>query len=205
MDHKIMEDNLRKIESVVSSKIVLGENEQIDEIHVVSNGHRGPKQIVRDVQSVLLATYDVDIDHKKISIAQIPEDSVQRSTCRVKISGVSQEVSGTKATIRVNILKNEDEYVHSRSGVNTSRNVDRMLVESTLSAIQEACGYDEVFIFEDIRQVSISGATVIVVCVSGLLGEYELKLSGSCIVKNDYHGAIVKATLDAVNRYVTKW
>lgn len=204
MDHRLMEDNLRKIESVVSSKIVVGENDNIDEIHVVSNGHRGPKQIARDVQSVLLATYDVDIDHKKISIAQIPDDMIQRNACRVKLKGVSQETFGTKATVRVNIAKQEEEYVHSRSGVSTTRNIDRMLVESTLSAIQDACGYEDVFIYEDVRQVPISGATVVVVCVTGIFNETEQRLSGSCVVKNDFHAAIVKATLDAVNRFVTK-
>jgi hypothetical protein len=204
MDHKLMEDNLRKIEAVVSSKIVVGEDNQIDEVHIVSNGHRGAKQIARDIQSVLLATYNVDIDHKKISIAQIPDEMIQSNSCRVKINGVSHDTFGTKATVRVNLSKKEDEYVHSRTGVNTVRNVDRMLVESTLAAVQDACGFEDAFIFEDVRQIQISGGTVVIVCITGIWNDTEQRLSGSCVVKNDYHGAVVKATLDAVNRFLTK-
>lgn len=47
MDYKLIENNLKKINAVVSSKIVFSEDDKIDEIHIVSNGHRGPKQIAR--------------------------------------------------------------------------------------------------------------------------------------------------------------
>lgn len=204
MDNRIIEENIRQIESVLSTKIVLDQDQKIEEIHVVSNGHRAPKQIARDVQSVLLATYNLDVDHKKISIAQIPDDSLGRNMCRVRLTGLSQETNGTKATVKVSLTKQGEEYIHSLSGINTTRNIERMLVESTLASIQTLCGYDDIFIFEDIRTIQISGSSVVVVCVTGVLNGREQKLSGSCIVNSDYYNAVVKATLDAVNRFVTK-
>ena len=204
MDNKIIEENIRQIESVLSTKIVLDQEHKIEEIHVVSNGHRAPKQIARDVQSVLLATYDLDVDHKKISIAQIPDDSMVRNFCRVKLTGITQETIGNRATVKVSLAKRGEDHVHTLTGINTSRNIERMLVESTLSAIQTLCGYEDAFLYEDIRTIPISGTSVVVVCVTGIFSGREQKLSGSCIVGSDYHNAIVKATLDAVNRFVTK-
>lgn len=204
MDHKLMEDNLQKIESVVSSKIVFGNGDNIDEIHLVANGHRGPKQIARDVQSILLATYDIDVDHKKISIAQIQDDTLKRKSNRVRLEGVLRETRDSRATIKVTISLDGEEYTSSRTGVNSARNTDRMLVETTLDVVQEANGFEDIFLFDDIRQVPVAGTNIIVICVTGIIAESEQRLCGASVVGNDYNKAVVKATLDAVNRFITK-
>jgi len=204
MDHKLMEDNLQKIESVVSSKIVFGDGGIIDEIHLVANGHRGPKQIARDVQSVLLASYDIDVDHKKISIAQIPDDTLKRRSSRLRLEGVLRESRDSRATIKVSVSLDGEEYISSRTGVNSSRNTDRMLVETTLDVVQEASGFEDIFLFDDIRQVPVAGTNIIVICVTGVISGTEQRLCGASVVRNDYDKAVVKATLDAVNRFITK-
>ncbi len=63
--YEIIEKNLEQIESIISSKFVLGQDGKIIELHIVSNGERNPKQLSRDIQSVLIATYDIAIDYKK--------------------------------------------------------------------------------------------------------------------------------------------
>lgn len=199
-----MEDNLEKIESVVSSKIVFGEDDKIDEIHLVANSHRGPKQIARDVQSILLATYNLSVDHKKISIAQISDGTVKKKANRIKLEGVLSETRYTKVTIKVTVSHDGEEFTKSRTGVNSSRNTDRMLVEATLDAVQAAGGLEDIFIFDDIRQVPVAGTNIVVICVTGLKDEIEHRLCGASVVNNDYNKAVVKATMDAVNRFITK-
>ncbi|MGM0396623.1 MAG: hypothetical protein ACQEP4_06170 [Bacillota bacterium] len=204
MDHKLMEDNLQKIESVVSSKIVFGDGDCIDEIHLVANGHRGPKQIARDVQSILLATYDVSVDHKKISIAQILDDTLKRKASRVKLDGVLRETLDSRATIKITVSLDNEEYTSSKSGVNSARNIDRMLVETTLDVVQQASDFGDIFLFDDIRQVPVAGTNIVVICVTGIIGGTEHRLCGVSVIDNDYNKAVVKATLDAVNRFITK-
>lgn len=204
MDHQLMENHIKRIESVVSSKIVLGKDDIIDEIHVVANGLRGPKQIARDVQSILLATYDVDVDHKKISIAQIDDETVGRKARRVKLEGVLRETLGSRSTIKVTIFHDGEEYISSRSGVNSARNIDRMLVEATLDTAHGICGLEDVFLFEDIRQIQIAGTNIVAICITGIINGTEHKFCGSSIVGKDYDRAVVKATLDAINRFITK-
>ena len=204
MDYKLIEDNLKKINAVVSSKIVFSEDDRIDEIHIVSNGHRGPKQIARDIQSVLLATYDVDVDHKKISIAQIPDGNLKKAKCRLKLEGVSSDILGTKAAIKVGIRNSDNVYENIISGVNTIRNKERMLVDVTLKTIEEACDCDYIFAFEDIRTTLISNNKVVLVVIIGIINDIEQRLCGSCVMNNSYEVAVVKATLDAINRVITK-
>ena len=45
------------------------EGDELTEIHVVSQSHRSPKQIVRDIQSVLRTELDLAIDHRIVSVA----------------------------------------------------------------------------------------------------------------------------------------
>ncbi|WIV13826.1 hypothetical protein [Proteiniborus sp. MB09-C3] len=204
MNVEIVEQSLGKLDSVISCKIILGENNSIDEIHIVSNGSRNVKQIVRDVQSVLIATYNIQIDHKKISIAEIIDESLKRMECRPRIMSVSRENNGQKATIRVALTNQKGVYENSMTGINTGRNIDRILVDTTLRTVEEASGYEEIFILEDVKTVNISTDEAVLVVIICIENGQEQRLCGSSMIKNDYNEAVVKATLDAINRYITK-
>lgn len=204
MELEIIENNLEQIESVLSSKIVLGENDIIDEIHIVSNNTRGAKQVARDVQSVLIATYNIPVDYKKISIAQINDNSIKRGEVRLRFEGVSHESKGNKTTIKVAVCNNDEIYENSITGISTSRNIERMLVDVTLKTVEEACSFNDTFTLEDIRTIPVSNDKAILVVVMGLINGIEQRLCGSCLIKNDYEVAVIKATLDAVNRFITK-
>ena len=52
-----MERDIERLDSIMSCKFVV-DGDEVKEIHIVSNGTRPPKQISRDVQSVLIATYE---------------------------------------------------------------------------------------------------------------------------------------------------
>lgn len=201
---EVIEQNLERLDSVTSCKIMFGESNIIEEIHIISNGTRNVKQIVRDIQSVLVATYDIQIDHKKISIAEITDDSLKKMAYRLKIVSVSRENIGKKATIKVILTNEKGIFENSITGINTNRNVERMLVDSTLRTVEEACGFDETFILEDVKLATISTDKVILVVIACITNGYEQKFCGSCMIKDDHNEAVVKATLDAINRYVTR-
>jgi len=204
MDHKIIEENLQQIDSVISSKIIIGEESQIEEIHIVSNGTRNPKQIARDVESVLLANFDYRIDHRKISVAQLDDIDIRKIKPRLKLNGISKETSGNKANVKVSILKADEEFVALKTGINSNRNIERMLAEATVMAVEDSLGINDLFIVEDIRNINIASVQVVVVLVSSLMNGQEIILSGSCVVKNDYYLSVAKATLDSINRFLTK-
>lgn len=204
MDLAVIENNLEKIDSVVSSKIITNEDNEIDEIHIVSNDTRGAKQIARDIQSVLVATYNIPVDYKKISIAQIADKSLKKAEHRLKLEGISSDILGTKAAIKVSISNAGNVYENTISGINTLRNKERMLIDVTLKTIEEACDCKDIFIFEDIRTIPVSNDKVILVIIMGIIDGIEQRLCGSCLVNNSYEVAVVKATLDAINRVITK-
>lgn len=165
---KLIEKSLEKINSIISARFVLDEEEDIQEIHIVSNGKRSAKQLSRDIQSVLIATYDLDVNYKKISIAEIAEMDLEKKLPRLKLEGVSYENKGPKASITVNLSYKENQYIQSDSGLNTPRNIDRMLVNSTLKNVEKAFEVEDVFILEDIKSVQLSmnkAVLVVITCV----------------------------------------
>ncbi|MGM0419987.1 MAG: hypothetical protein ACQEQG_03230 [Bacillota bacterium] len=60
-------DKIEAINGVISCRIT-GEND-IKEIHIISDDSREPKRIVRDIETIVLVESGKEIDHKKISIA----------------------------------------------------------------------------------------------------------------------------------------
>ena len=77
MDFGNFQEVINKIDGIINSKVVVDKN-NITELHILANNLRAPKQIVRDIESILLATFDYRIDRKKISIAQIQTDDQEK-------------------------------------------------------------------------------------------------------------------------------
>lgn len=205
-DYNLIKENLENIESIISACLVLdGEDDSIiEEIHIVSNGKRSPKQLSRDIQSILMATYAIKVDYKKISIAELPHGDFKKITNRIKVESVCYENNGSKASVTVNLSDRDKIFSYSDEGLNTSRNIDRMLVNSTLKNVERAWGVNDVFILEDVKSVDLSIEKVVLVIIICVLNGEEKRMCGSCIVRLDHKQAVVKATLDAINRCIVK-
>ena len=180
-DYKSIENDILKLESVISCRFVI-ENKEVKEIHIVSNGTRSPKQISRDVQSVLIATYDLNIDYKKITI----EDNCNRINIKI---GLSDDSNTYESTI---------------SGINTARNIDRMLVQVVLDCVEKSLGTEGRFILDEVRNVNLSSDGIVVVVLVYIIDAKERHLCGSSLIENNHKKAVVKATLDALNRCISK-
>src|SRR5262245_28320543 len=53
----------------VEGAVIQGQGDDIREIHIVTSSSRPAKQIVRDVQTLLLARFHRVIDHRVVSVA----------------------------------------------------------------------------------------------------------------------------------------
>ena len=72
-----LEDSLRAIPGVRAASVVTGADARPTEVHVLANPGKPAKQVVRDVQSVAMAQFGLDIDHRIVSVVQIPQDAVE--------------------------------------------------------------------------------------------------------------------------------
>src|SRR5512141_3200240 len=64
------ENLLTSLEGVLSARVVTTPLGEVSEVHVLAQSGLQPKQLVRNIESALLAQLGLKVDHRKISIAQ---------------------------------------------------------------------------------------------------------------------------------------
>ena len=116
----------------------------ITELHILSNFSRTPKQIIRDIQSALMAGYDMELDHKVISVAQIEDGKVSKRSFRLKLKHIDLSMEDNKLTVTVHLSKNGKEYTGSASGGASAQNRYRLVAEATLLAVDDFLGIDPI-------------------------------------------------------------
>ena len=202
MDFIEFQNVISKIEGIKYVKLIFDDKE-IQEIHVISNAMRSPKQIVRDIETTLLAIFNYRIDRKIISIGQI-DDGEKRKLGRIIYEGTSAFVKDNIVQCEVKLFFDEEEYSSTERAVNTSLNRNRVVAKATINTIEHIIGQALLFDVENVIVSDSRDTTFVTVIVNMIENSKEEKLIGTAIVRNDLNEAICKATLDAINRIVEK-
>lgn len=202
MDFNVFQEMINKINGVISTKIIHQDNE-IQELHILANTLRSPKQIVRDIESILLTSFDYRIDRKVISIAQIETDDSDPIK-RIKFGGISLDVQSNMVECKVKLLYEEQEFFVTQVGIKTAANRKKIVAKATIDAVEKILGQTFIFDVQDVITSTNRDIIFISVLVNMVINESEETMVGSAIVKNDINEAIAKATLAAINRRVQK-
>lgn len=192
------------------------DEDQLVEIHVLASIERSPKQISRDIQSALFATYGIEVDHRIISIAQLPEDPFMHmsdtdengnaentSVREVRLLFTGIDSSQKNGIFEANVYLTCDSKSctgHSRCR-NTEMQRNRAVAMATLDAVNELLG-SEHFSLMDVKQVNISEIPITLAVI-----EYQeshvsapVTLIGAAVQQDNTPASIVRSTLDALNR-----
>jgi hypothetical protein len=70
---KRAEELILTLPGVISARIIAGDSGAVDQIHVLTTAELTPKQMVRNIESALIAHLAMRIDHRKISVATTSE------------------------------------------------------------------------------------------------------------------------------------
>jgi len=198
---KRYEDVIKKIKDVISVKINTSSDGSISEIHVLANSNRSPKQIVRDIESALIACFGSNIDHKKISIAQVGEEVISRSHLRLKVNGIDVRKSGVTYEVTVSLIGPENAIYEGKAmGGISLKNLMKLSAQATLDAVHKFLNKDYVFNLEEVMSYKISDKEAIAVLISSSINGQEEYFLGSILLKQDKPESTARATLDAINR-----
>lgn len=198
------ENLIKQIKDIVSAKIITDSDGKISEIHVISKSDRSPKQIVRDIESTLIAFLGSEIDHKKISVAQIKDENEQLTETRLKIQGISTYKTQQNLEVKV-LLADSEGTIFEGMAKGTASFQSRMstTAHATINAIQLFAGDSFVISLDDVHAFKIGNNQAISVLVSVLTGEKDELLLGGALVKHDIYEAVVQAVLGAINRRIS--
>lgn len=204
-----IESALSQIAEVKAARVVVGLDGQIAEIHVLALPTKPPKQLVRDIESTLMARFGIPVDHRKISIAQLGRDVVPENeetsrptAARPRILGINASVSGLQATASVTLEIDGTEYVGMASGPASQTGRTRHVAQATLDAIGQHLSEGTTFALEDVAVVQLGREKVSVACVTLVTPFGEQSFSGSAVMRQNDSDSIVRATLDAINRRI---
>lgn len=192
---------LANIKSVMSCKIISDANGNISEIHVLSDSSRHSKQISRDIRTALLSHFNMDVDYKIISVAQINKNITINTDFRLLYDGYTNETTNDRIKINTKLSWDDKEFTGVADGIKSEKNTLMVAALSTLDSIKKAIDLD-CFIVEDIQSTRVAGMDVMVAAITHIEHGRENVLIGSSIVTNNKIDSTIKATLNAINRKV---
>lgn len=200
-----LEATLGSVSEIKAARVVASPDGVIQEIHVLALPNKSPKQLVRDIESTLMAAYGLEVDHKKISIAQLGQDAMppaeeEQAEVRAQIQGISVNVAGVHASVTVLLDIEGDRYVGESAGPASQTGRQRQVALATLNAVEKWVHGAYAFALEDVTLVQLGRERVAVCCVSLVTPFGEQSFAGSALVRQNDNDSIVKATLDAINR-----
>jgi hypothetical protein len=196
-----LEATLGRLAGVQAVRVVTGPDARPTEIHVLASRDKTPKQLVRDIQSVAMAQFDLEVDHRIVSVVQFDDADTPggASANRVLIATISAQVTGFEATATVTLASNGIVYDGTATAPATASSRPRLIARATLNAVSAlmpigACDIE----FAEIKQVGAREVAVSVVQV--VTPDGESIVTGSALVRGDEADAVARSVLDALNR-----
>jgi hypothetical protein len=223
-----LEDSLRQVPGIRAASVVTGANAVPTEIHIVASRTKGPKQVVRDVQSLALASFGIDIDHRIVSVVQFDDgiDGIDGgdnrdlpavirlpdtpeliapplafTAPRPVIASISVGAASGQADACVLVTTGGRSYEGRSIGPPTVSHRHTLIARATLDAVRELLGLPAEVEFVTVSTMGTRRMAACVIHVAvPVIG--ELVLTGSALVRTDESDAVARAVLDALNRHM---
>ena len=208
LQRDVPDDRIRRaiasLPDVQSCNVELNPDGTISAIHIVSSTRRSPKQIVRDVESVLLADFDIKIDHRKVSIARVEDrgEPKHERPQRPRLITITSATSGGKGSVEVVLERAGLTVTGEASGVSDGGGGIRLVAHATLRALEKMVGQDASFELLDVVRIR-SGERQAVVVLANLVSSSQVRSLAGCVqFDEDERRATALAALDASNRII---
>ena len=211
IDFRAVETALCRLPGVSAARIVDRAGRPI-EVHVLALPGKRPKQVVRDVQSVAIATFGLELDHRIVSVVQFDGEQVAddrdddhdhgAEQFRLRIVAINVEVAGLRAHVRVTLAHDNEEHAGLAEGTIATASRPRLVGAATLDAIQQLVPDADRFDLDSAQILRVGSHDVAIVTLVVVIPPHEEIVSGGAIVhqNQDPSDAVVRAVLDATNR-----
>lgn len=207
------ENLLTSLEGVLSARVVTTPLGEVSEVHVLAQAGLAPKQLVRNIESALLAQLGLRVDHRKISIAQTAEvkpiETLERHAVRerslqrtVLFESVTVQPGKRPMRVAVQVALSHDGRAEAaeEEGPDNTRGRVEAAARATVSLLDRILEKGSLSL-EGARVIQAMDREIVFVSVHGLNGRDSLLLTGTAEVRGNPERAAVLAVLDATNRW----
>lgn len=207
------ENLIASLTGVLSARVVVTPLGEVSEIHVLTMSDVQPKQVVRNIESALMAQLGMKIDHRKISVAQTadvrPLEQMQEEAVRnrankrvVTFQGIEVRPSERpqRVLVRVRLAFEGREAEAQEQGTDTVRNRVETAARASALCLDELLPDNSVAL-EGAQIIEAFDRKFVLVAVHGLGGREAQLLTGTCEIRESAERSAVLAVLDATNRW----
>jgi hypothetical protein len=200
MDYASFQEKIGRLEGVEAARVV-AENGHVDEIHVLARRNKAAKQLVRDVQSLSQAMFGVGIDRRIVSVVQLADGDLDGGN-RPALVDVSETLERARAEVTVTLRWHDNLLIGASTGAAAHATRPRQVAEATLEAIRQAIHTDSALAIASMDVTTLGSRRVAVAQVVMVTETTERLLIGSAFADDDDTKAVVRAVLDALNRFL---
>lgn len=218
-----LEESIRQIPGVRAVSVVTDAQAEPREVHVLAAPGKPAKQVVRDVQSLAMAQFDIDLDHRIVSVVQIEDetgagpggggtdDAAPAATsaaqvideieaqARPVISEIGVRSTGSEIEVEVRLELDDDTFVGIERGAAAASARPRLVASATISALDELLGLPVAVESAGVVDTGAHSVALVVLTLSiPRIGPQSV--SGSAVIRGDETDAVARAVLAAVNR-----
>ena len=210
---KRAENLIASLTGVLSARVVVTPLGEVSEIHVLTTSDVQGKQVVRNIESALMAHLGLKIDHRKVSVAQTadvrPIEQMQEEAVRTRakkrvatFQGIELRPSERpqRVLVRVRLAFEGREAEAEEQGTDTVRNRVEAAARAAALALDELLPDNSVAL-EGAQIIDAFDRKFVLVAVHGLGGREAQLLTGTCEIRESSERSAVLAVLDATNRW----
>ncbi|HEV8150435.1 MAG TPA: hypothetical protein VGP61_09665 [Gemmatimonadales bacterium] len=207
------ENLLTSLEGVLSARVVTTPLGEVSEVHVLAQAGIPAKQLVRNIESALLAQLGLRVDHRKISIAQTadvkPIETLERHAVRerslqrtVLFEGLSLQPGRrpARSLVQVSLAFGGKTEGAEEEAADTMRGRVEAAAKATVSLLDRMLAKGSMLL-EGARVIQALDREVVFATVQAINGRDAVLLTGTAEVRQSPERAAVLAVLDATNRW----
>ncbi len=204
LDLTEVEREICRLPDVSIVRLVAEPDGRVSEVHVVAQPGKHPKQIVRDVQSIALASFGLELDRRIISVVQLGGAALDEQPAaepRPSIVAITAEASGLRSLVRVTLALDDEAAVGFAEGSIATTARHRLVALATVDSLRQLEPAAECVDVDHAQITRIGALDVAIVTVVYVIPPAEQLVSGSAIVRPQQEAdAVARAVLDATNR-----
>jgi hypothetical protein len=203
LDLAEIEREICRLPDVSIARLVAEDDGRVTEVHVVAHPGKHPKQIVRDVQSIALASFGLEFDRRIISVVQLGRNLLDQEPAGIRpsIVAITAEANGLRSLVRVTLVREDEEAVGFAEGSVATTARHRLVATATVDALRQLEAGAECIDVDHAQIVRVGSHDIAVVTVVFVAPPSEQIVSGSAIVRPQQEAdAVARAVLDATNR-----
>ena len=211
MDQRALVEALRAVPGVTDADVTPDSDGGLGTLRLDLEPGVDEAAVASTVGRLLREQFGLGVDADRVQVVEdavvdsypevdVPGIPAQRAPIRPSISRMHLVSSGLDVTASVTLSSGERTAVGEARGAASQTGVHRAVAAATLRAVEQLADDQVRFELDHIEVTPMGSERTVLVSLTLLTGRGAERLTGAAAVREDVRQAVIRATLDALNR-----